>query len=124
MTPLEFKAWFEGFTEAFTGTPTKAQWARIKERVAQIDGLTITERIFVDRWWPLVRPAPYYSYPQWSCLGSTTKIDCCVSGGVGVGSAGYNTNMNLNADDEINCTFSPVVAMVTLGRAEAAALNG
>ena len=39
MTPQEFKAWFEGFTEAFTGCPTKAQWTRIKARVAEIDGM-------------------------------------------------------------------------------------
>lgn len=44
MTPSEFKAWFDGFTEAFTGCPTKAQWARIKDRVAEIDGKPITER--------------------------------------------------------------------------------
>ena len=29
MTPSEFKAWFEGFTEAVPGVPTKAQWARL-----------------------------------------------------------------------------------------------
>jgi hypothetical protein len=52
MTPREFKAWFEGFTEAFSGVPTKAQWARIKERVSEIDGQPITERVFIDRWWP------------------------------------------------------------------------
>jgi len=35
MTPNEFKAWFDGFTEAFEGRiPTKAQWGRIKDRVA------------------------------------------------------------------------------------------
>jgi len=53
MTPQEFKAWFDGFTEAFDNrVPTKAQWARVKERVAEIDGKTVTERIFVDRYWP------------------------------------------------------------------------
>lgn len=52
MTPQEFKAWFEGFTEAFTSTPTKGQWARVKERVAEIDGKPVTERIFIDHYWP------------------------------------------------------------------------
>ncbi len=52
MQVSEFKAWFDGYTEAMNGTPTKAQWARIKERVAEIDGKAITERVFIDRYWP------------------------------------------------------------------------
>lgn len=32
MTPSEFKAWFDGFTEALDGVPSKDQWARIKKR--------------------------------------------------------------------------------------------
>ncbi len=36
MTPIEFKAWFEGFTEAMDKLPTAKQWARIKERVSEI----------------------------------------------------------------------------------------
>lgn len=53
MTNREFKAWFEGFTEAMSGTPTKAQWARIKARVAEIDGEPIR-----------LLSLPYY--PTWS----------------------------------------------------------
>lgn len=41
MTPQEFAAWFEGFTEAFDRVPSKAQWERVKERVAEIDGKNI-----------------------------------------------------------------------------------
>lgn len=52
MTPAEFKAWFDGFTEAFTGCPTKAQWGRIKERVSEIDGKAVTERICHELSWP------------------------------------------------------------------------
>lgn len=36
MTLAEFKAWFEGFTEAIEGAPTPSQWARIKEQVSKI----------------------------------------------------------------------------------------
>jgi len=65
MTPSEFKAWFDGFTEAFSGAPTKAQWARIKERVCEIDGRQVTERVYVDRYvnryWP----------PYWANLSGT-----------------------------------------------------
>lgn len=64
MTPSEFKSWFEGFTEALTGVPTKAQWARIKERVAEIDGKPITERVFIDRYW-----GPYYNWPPYYPYG-------------------------------------------------------
>lgn len=39
MTTQEFKAWFEGFTECIEGTPSKKQWERIKNRVAEIDGV-------------------------------------------------------------------------------------
>lgn len=38
MRSAEFKAWFEGFTEALDGLPNEAQWKRICERVATIDG--------------------------------------------------------------------------------------
>ena len=67
MTPREFKAWFDGFTEAMTGTPTKAQWSRIKERVAEIDGNPISYPVFMDRYW-----SPYY--PIWNngIAGATT----------------------------------------------------
>ncbi len=67
MTPQEFKAWFDGFTEAFgEKLPTQKQWKRIKERVSEIDGNAITERVFIDRyWWPrnyTYTPSPY-NYP-------------------------------------------------------------
>ena len=44
----EFKAWFEGYTEAMKGAPSEKQWARIKEQVKKIDGT-----------W-------YYSWPQYT----------------------------------------------------------
>jgi|SRR5882672_2013799 len=59
MTLAEFKAWFEGFTEEMDEAPSKKQWERIKKRVKEIDGVTVTERVFVDRYqyWP--RPHPH-----------------------------------------------------------------
>ena len=45
----EFKAWFEGYTEAMKGAPTEKQWARIKEQVKKIDG-----------------PWQYYSWPMYN----------------------------------------------------------
>lgn len=46
MTPQEFKAWFEGFTEAMTGLPTEAQWEKIKDRVSKIDGRVTTYPVY------------------------------------------------------------------------------
>jgi hypothetical protein len=40
-TPMdvkEFKAWFEGFRECIDGTPTPEQFAKIKAKIAQIEG--------------------------------------------------------------------------------------
>jgi len=36
MTPSEFKAWFEGFTENMKGPPGEKAWARIQARVKEI----------------------------------------------------------------------------------------
>lgn len=107
MTPQEFKAWFDGFTEAFTGIPTKAQWARIKERVGEIDGRPVTERVYVDRWWPTVQPywsrqtaLPNY-IPNW-----------------GVSTCGAAVSQAQSQGEK----FNSISAMSALGRAEAKAV--
>ena len=51
MTLQEFKAWFQGYTENISKQPTQKQWARIQERVEEINGDPVTERIFIDRYW-------------------------------------------------------------------------
>jgi len=61
MTQQEFKAWFDGFTEAMEGPPNKKQWGRIKERVKEIDGAAITHPLFVDRYWQRYG-TPYYPW--------------------------------------------------------------
>ncbi|RJO66990.1 MAG: hypothetical protein C4523_10890 [Myxococcales bacterium] len=63
MTPQEFKAWFDGFTEALEGTPTDDQWKRIKARVAEIDGKPVTYPVYLERYWPRWwETRPYYQY--------------------------------------------------------------
>jgi len=57
MTINEFKAWFEGYTENITKLPTQKQWARIKERVDEIDAKEgkwekIIYRDHYRPWWP------------------------------------------------------------------------
>lgn len=66
MTLLEFKAWFEGFTEGIDKAPTLKQWARIKARVKEIDGTSIPYPVYVDRW-----VTPYQPY-NWQFNTNTT----------------------------------------------------
>jgi hypothetical protein len=109
MTPQEFKAWFEGFTEAFDRLPTKAQWARVKDRVAEIDGKPVTERVFVERYRPL-----YYDYrPYWAAYSAAGNM------------ANANAATCLSASGPTattNAVFNSTAAMLTLGRAEAQSL--
>ena len=83
MTPREFKAWFDGFTEAMDGEPNKAQWKRIRARVAEIDGNTVTERIYVDKYWP--------TYPRWCYTSATGDTSIPLSGG------SFNSTLAMNA---------------------------
>lgn len=113
MTPKEFKAWFEGFTEAFDRVPSKAQWERVKARVAEIDGRETTERIYVDRYisryWP--------SYPGWQYLsrnnGSPTFTDTLSQ---------YQGALGATAANGTLTSFNATTAMGALGRAEAQSL--
>ena len=117
MTPSDFKSWFEGFTEALSGAPTKAQWARIKERVAEIDGKPVTDRVYIDRYYRQywTQPSIYPTYPYQTVWGSA----------VGLGSLGQNSNAlavsNMNALGG-NASFDSGVAMSALGRADALAV--
>jgi hypothetical protein len=106
MQPREFKAWFEGFTEAFSGTPTKAQWARIKERVAEVDGNPITERVFVDRWGAERQNTRPW---RWVC-------------GFYQSPTAFNT-VNTQAHVSSGTLFNSAVAMTAVGRAEAAQIS-
>lgn len=101
MTPSEFKSWFDGFTEALTGVPTKAQWARIKERVAEIDGRPVSERVYIDRYWPR-----YLDYRPWWVATSCGGSGNIASSAPMLSSSGQNS-------------FDGLTAMNALGRAEA-----
>lgn len=127
MTPNEFKAWFDGFTEAFTGCPTKAQWTRIKARVAEIDGKPVTQTVYLDRYLPSY-PAPIY--PAWRYLSSGVSTSTYTRG---VGAAQCSSNATLqNAGYATSNTsqigtggaaFNSLQAMADLGRADAQALT-
>ncbi len=120
MTPSEFKAWFEGFTEAFDSKiPTKVQWARIKERIGEIDGKPITERVFVDRWYPYYRQWGYvYTTPTFS--PSPTNIP---NGTIYMSNAlGIASNSLISNSSQAAVSFDSAVAMNAVGRAEAGSL--
>lgn len=79
MTLSEFKAWFEGYTEGLETAPTKAQFERIKEKVAEINGAPITQTVFVDRYRDYQR---VWGQPVW--YGGTAGYSAgSVSGNIG-----------------------------------------
>ena len=120
MTPSEFKAWFDGFTEAFEKVPTKAQWARVKERVAEIDGKAVTERVFVDWYLPNHPTYPWgYYYPPWQAVGVAT-----VSGAQGSALNQYQqlSGTKFQSGSLGQNQYSSSNVMLALGRADAASL--
>jgi hypothetical protein len=118
MTPNEFKAWFDGFTEAFDGKiPTKAQWDRIKARVADIDGKALTERVYVDRYWPTHLRLPY-----WTTYYGTTGGCGAVSGNSTLSNASSQYQGAIGSGG-VGSTFNSSHAMAELGRAEAATIS-
>lgn len=108
MTQAEFKAWFDGFTENIEKAPSLKQWARIKERVGEIDGKTVTERVYIDRYWPS------YDYHSWRpyYTGAIAGLSLA-SGGITSGT----TTLQASAQ---NGQFSSTNAMYALGTADAA----
>lgn len=113
MAPNEFKAWFDGFTEAFTGCPTKAQWTRIKARVAEIDGKPVTHTVYMDRYLP-----SYPLYPTWRHLSNSSGVG--VSNTAGLNDA-YSLAQNSGSPQNLGqaTAFNSMQAMADLGRAEA-----
>lgn len=114
MTLSEFKAWFEGFSENMPGgsggAPTAEQFAKIKAKVAEIDGAPVTERIYIDRYRPTYTNR-YWDYPFVGGAAAT--------GGMTMGTA-YGYCAPQSKGDNQTVTFDSSLAMYNLGRAEAA----
>lgn len=113
MTPQEFKSWFDGFTEALADTPSKAQWTRIKERVAEIDGRPVTERIYLDRYWP----APTQPWWRLTSYGPPTAAGGYTAPTTGTVFNGTVSNTVANAGYQ--GSFNSSAAMLALGRSDA-----
>lgn len=64
MTISEFQAWLDGFSEAIDGAPTPAQWEKIKEKVATLQSVRLTDVL------PPILPPPYVprhiGSPMWT----------------------------------------------------------
>lgn len=103
MTPMEFKALFDGYSEAMEGPPTAAQWDNTRLRVSEIDGKPTTRKVYIDRYLPAYRPY-WHGHPQYTVYGSAA-----VTGSLGV---------RKTADYMVG---SMAVSLKALGRAEYAA---
>jgi len=121
----EFKAWFEGFTEDMDGAPTTKQWKRIKERVAEIDGVAISYPVYVERYWPSMRPWYTYSMRGTTSAGFVTapQQSSAMQGqlygvqGVTAGAAQHQNGQS----NSLHGQFDGVSAMYAAGKAEALA---
>lgn len=125
MTLSEFKAWFEGFSEGIDTAPTAEQFAKIKAKVAKIDGAPTTERIFIDRWWPAYRPHQWWEspiiaspvYPSWTATSTAAGLsEVSVSAGDGY----QHIPPGVKGETQTK-VFDIFEAMRDLGRQEAAA---
>lgn len=115
MTLQEFKAWFEGFTESMHGeAPTTKQWKRIQERVGEIDGTPVTERVFIDRYWPY-----YYPYAGAGSFSSGYGTIGLVSGTSQPAYSG--PTIAAQNSGGIACGTNSIDAMYAAGKAEAQA---
>lgn len=118
MTPLEFKSWFKGFTEAMDDCPSKKQWKRILEMADKIDGTVITQTHWVNHYWPHIQPL-YYVAPSAPMIPS--RWVTMTTGGLAAQNDinGINTITNtvggLNAD---GADFNSTAAMYSMGQAE------
>jgi len=117
MTLSEFKAWFDGFSEGIDKAPTEKQFAKIKAKVAEIDGAPVTERIYIDRYWPT------YTYRYWGypfTWGAETIGGAAATGGMTSMGTAYGYCAPQSKGDNQTVTFDSSLAMYNLGRAEAA----
>lgn len=138
MTPQEFKAWFDGYSEHIADRPSKKQWDRIVARVAEINGVATTYPVFVDRYWPAFRttewrpmgaPIPYAqtSAPMAGVLwngpvnadGSPAPLGSCVAHAMRTAAESPETAMAKSRAQSFD--FDPFADLNTLGRTDALA---
>jgi len=127
MTLSEFKAWFEGFSEGIDTAPTEAQFAKIKAKVALIDGAPITYPVFIDwyrHYYDGIWTAPYYRepyirYATSNSGGQLTANLSVVGRNDGIGVCNFEQVEPASKGDSQTLTFDSHAAMLELGRVEA-----
>ena len=74
MTLSEFKAWLEGYSEAFTsGAPNADQWAKINEKLGSVKMVAEVKPSYAPN--PLPRPNEWPpSYERLFLLGGKDKL--------------------------------------------------
>ncbi len=116
------------FARLSTRPLTQKQWARIKERVAEIDGKPVTEKVFVDRYWPRDYRGWYPpAYLGWTYLSMGQNTNATL-GGIGstsnvVNEADWRNLYQGTQQSGLNSSYNSTNAMNALGRAEAQAIT-
>ena len=118
MTPKEFKAWFDGFTECMDSTPNEKQWKRIKERVAEIDGRETTVEIYRDRYYG-AWPRRYYGRDDYQIWFGNATCNAAASPATLTGAA----RPNLAAMGVGLASWNSAHAMFALGKADAESIE-
>lgn len=90
MTLAEFKAWFEGFTEDLEGAPNEKQFAKIKQRVAEIDGTPVNPVVIRE----YIRP--YWHGPYYGPVYGSSRANVLLS----AGSSGDHLQIGANGTPE------------------------
>ena len=94
MTPNEYKAWLDGFSEGIKGSPTKEQWEKIKNKTMELHDSGYQYPVY----FPLYQPAPTYQpiYPSWGTytVGAGGGVCETYGGGSPIGGA---TSFTVNA---------------------------
>lgn len=111
MTLSEFKAWFEGYTDAIEGAPTKAQFDKIKVKVAAIDGSVTTYPIYVDRY------RGVFKWPNWPYPYATYSENVAGASLLHIAAAGELDRYQAAVNQTVE--FDPHAAMYALGKADA-----
>lgn len=70
MTPVEFRAWLDGFAEAVEGAPTPEQWAKVKAKLAEVKGPAALPAVLKE--WPGITPCT--TIPGWPPSVTSTTI--------------------------------------------------
>jgi hypothetical protein len=114
MNLTEFKAWFEGFTEALDGPPGPKAWARIQEQVAAIVPEPTKPREFHTH---------YHREPWWQHWNGYSPVSWGTSHVATIGTAQSHAVLHsADAADNIwaSVPWNAAEAFLNMGRAEAA----